>query len=51
MSINTRAASVPQLRQFPADTQVSEATRFAQFAILDEIEEPRHVQHRFTAGY
>lgn len=37
MSINTRAASVPQLRQFPADTQVSEATRFAQFAILDEI--------------
>ena len=37
MSINTKAASVPQLRQVPADNQVSEATRFAKFAMLDEI--------------
>jgi hypothetical protein len=37
MSINTKAASVPQLRQFPADEQVSEGTRFAQYTMLDEI--------------
>ena len=37
MSINTKAASVPQLRQFQADKQVTEAARFAQFAMLDEI--------------
>jgi len=37
MSINTKAASVPQLGQFSADNQVSAATRFAQFAMLDEI--------------
>jgi hypothetical protein len=37
MSINTKAASVAQLRQIPADNQVSEAARFAQYAMLDEI--------------
>ena len=37
MSINTKAASVPQLRQFPGDTEVSEAARFAQYAMLDEL--------------
>ena len=37
MSTNTKAASVPQLRQFPIENQVSEATRFAQNAMLDEI--------------
>ena len=37
MSINTKAASVPQIGQLPADNQVSEAARFAQFAMLDEI--------------
>ena len=37
MSINTKAASVPQLRQFPADTEISEAARFSQYAMLDEI--------------
>ena len=37
MSINTKAASVPQLRQFPADSQLTEAERFAQYAMLDEI--------------
>ena len=37
MSINTKAASVPQFGQLPADNQVSEAARVAQFAMLDEI--------------
>jgi len=37
MSINTKAASLPQLRQFPADSQLTEAARFAQHAMLDEI--------------
>jgi hypothetical protein len=37
MSINTKAASVPQIKQFAADQEVSEATRFAQYALLDEI--------------
>jgi len=36
MSINTKAASVPQIKKFAADTQVSEATRFAQYTLLDE---------------
>jgi hypothetical protein len=37
MSIDTNAASLPQLRQSPADSEVSEAARFAQYAMLDEI--------------
>jgi len=37
MSINTKAASVPQLRELPADSQLTEAERFAQYAMLDEI--------------
>jgi len=37
MTINTKAASVPQVRQFTADDQPSEATRFAQYTLLDEI--------------
>jgi hypothetical protein len=37
MSINTKAASVPQLGQLPADSQVTEAVRFAQYAMLDEV--------------
>jgi len=37
MSVNTKAASVPRIRRFAEDKQVSEATRFAQFTLLDEI--------------
>ena len=37
MSINTKAASVPQFGQLPVENQVSEAARFAQFVMLDEI--------------
>ena len=37
MSNNTKAASLPQLRQSPADSEVSEAARFAQYNMLDEI--------------
>jgi hypothetical protein len=37
MSINTNAASLAQLRQSPADSEISQATRFAQYAMLDEI--------------
>jgi hypothetical protein len=37
MSINTKTASVPQVKQFAADNEVSEATHFAQYTLLDEI--------------
>jgi len=37
MSINTKAASVPQIGRFVEDNQVSEAARFAQYTLLDEI--------------
>ena len=37
MSINTKARSVPQIKQYSADQEVSEATRFAQYTLLDEI--------------
>jgi hypothetical protein len=37
MSVSTKAASVPRIRQFTENKQVSEATRFAQYALLDEI--------------
>ena len=37
MSVNSKAASVPRLRRFAEDQQFSEATRFAQYALLDEI--------------
>jgi len=37
MSINTKAASVPRIGRFAEDKQVSEATRFAQYTLLDEV--------------
>jgi hypothetical protein len=37
MSINTKAASVPRIRRFAEDKQVSEAARFAQYTLLDEV--------------
>ena len=37
MSVSTKAASVPRIGQFTENKQVSEATRFAQYALLDEI--------------
>jgi hypothetical protein len=37
MSVNTKAASVPRIERFAEDKQVSEATRFAQYTLLDEI--------------
>ena len=37
MSINTKAASVPGIKRFAQDKQVSEATRFTQYTLLDEI--------------
>ena len=37
MSVSTKAASLPRIRQFTENKQVSEATRFAQYALLDEI--------------
>jgi hypothetical protein len=37
MSVNTSAASVPRIRRFAENKQVSEATRFGQYTLLDEI--------------
>jgi len=37
MSVSTKAASVPRIRQFTENKQVSEAARFAQYTLLDEI--------------
>jgi len=37
MSVNTKAASVPRIKRFGEDKQVSQATRFTQYALLDEI--------------
>jgi hypothetical protein len=37
MSVITKAANVPRLKRFVENKQVSEATRFAQYTLLDEI--------------
>ncbi|MBV8137500.1 MAG: hypothetical protein JO121_18005 [Deltaproteobacteria bacterium] len=37
MSVNTKAASSPQIRQFTETQQVNQATQFAQFTLLDEV--------------
>jgi hypothetical protein len=37
MSINTKVVSVPRIRQYAAGNQVSQATKFAQYTMLDEI--------------
>jgi len=49
MSINTKAASVPRISRFAEDKQVSEATRFAQYTLLDEI--PALIFGLMTAVY
>ena len=37
MSVNTKVASAPQIRQFAENEQVSQTTQFAQFTLLDEV--------------
>jgi hypothetical protein len=37
MSVNIKAASVPEIRRFAENKRVSEATRLAQYSLLDEI--------------
>ena len=37
MSVNSKAVGVPRMRRFAENGQVSEATRFAQSTLLDEI--------------
>ena len=37
MSVNTKAASTPQIKQFAENPEVSHATQFAQFTLLDEV--------------
>jgi hypothetical protein len=37
MSVNTKAASSPQIKQLTKNQQVSQATQFAQYTVLDEV--------------
>lgn len=37
MSVETKVASVPRVKRFSEDKQVSETTRIAQYTLLDEI--------------
>ena len=37
MSVNAKAASAPQIKQFTETQQVNRATQFAQFTLLDEV--------------
>jgi len=37
MSVDSKAVNVPRIRRFAENMQVSEATRFAQYSLLDEI--------------
>jgi hypothetical protein len=37
MSVNTKAESTAQIKQFAENQQVSQATQFAQFTLLDEV--------------
>ena len=37
MSVNTKAASAPQIKHFAETQQVSLATQFAQYTLLDEV--------------
>jgi hypothetical protein len=49
MSVITKAASVPRIKQFAENKQVSTATRFAQYTLLDEI--PGLIFGLMTVGY
>ena len=37
MSVHTKTATVPQIKRFTTEHQVTEATRFAQYTLLDEL--------------
>ena len=37
MSVNTKAPTIPQIKQVAEETHVSEGMRFAQYSLLDEI--------------
>jgi len=37
MSVNTKAQTIPQIKQFGEERQVSEGMRFGQYFLLDEI--------------
>jgi hypothetical protein len=37
MSVNTEAASAPQIKQFTESQRVSQATQFAHYTLLDEV--------------
>ena len=37
MSVNTKAASAPQINRFTETQQVNQATQFAQYTLLDEV--------------
>jgi hypothetical protein len=37
MSVNTKAASAPQIKQFMESQEVSQATQFARYTLLDEV--------------
>jgi hypothetical protein len=37
MSVNIKAASAPQIKQLAENQQVSLATQFAQYTLLDEV--------------
>jgi hypothetical protein len=37
MSVNTKAASAPQLKPFAENHPVSQVTQFAQYTLLDEV--------------
>ena len=37
MSVNTKAASAPQIRQVAENPQVSQTTQFAHYTLLDEV--------------
>ena len=37
MSVNTKAASAPQIKHFAESPEISQAIQFAQFTLLDEV--------------
>jgi hypothetical protein len=37
MAVNTKAASVPRIKQHRESQQVNQATQFAQYTLLDEV--------------
>jgi hypothetical protein len=37
MAVNTKAVSAPQIKQLAETQQVSPATQFAQYTLLDEV--------------